>query len=119
MSDVKSKIMLAEDVLSMNDGEYVEIQGFKPGQTLRIRSLAAGDFLDWVEQREAGPDAKRLSSLRLIVKSVCDENGDLIFNDAHIEQLKKIRYKVIESIVDEISKLNELFGRKADQPKKG
>lgn len=101
-----AKILSMDDVLAADDVEYAEIPGFKEGEAFRIRSLTAGDLIEWTEAGEG--EAKRTAGLRLIVRSLVNEKGERIAEDAHIAVLRKKSHKVVDRIVKEILKLNGL-----------
>ena len=98
--DDSEQILTAQDILVADDIEYTKIPGFKPGQVFRIKSLTAGDLIEWSEANSG--EAKRTAGLRLIIKSLVDGEGKLIMSDRHIEMLKLKTHKVTERIVKEI-----------------
>src|SRR6478736_5601326 len=57
-----------DEITDINDVEYREIDGFKPGQRIRIGSLSAGDFIEWQEANDG--EAKKTAGLRLLCKSL-------------------------------------------------
>lgn len=117
MTDKVAYLENAEKVLSMadieasSDVEYKKVAGFKPGQVFVIRSLSAGDLIEWSEANEG--EAKRTAGLRLIVKSLVDgvpgENGATganIATDKHIGVFRQKSHKTTERLVKEILALN-------------
>jgi hypothetical protein len=89
------------------DVEYEIIEGFKPGEKIRIGSVTAGDIIEWQDMLD-GP-AKRNAGLKLICKSlVGPAPGNVRFadNDKNIAKLKDIRHKDTERILKAIVKLN-------------
>jgi hypothetical protein len=100
------KFVRMEDWLAEDDTEYTVVAGLKDGEVFRIKSLTAGDMIAWSEANEG--EAKRTAGLRLIVKSLVDEDGKLVLEDSHIALLRKKNHKTTERLVREILKHNGL-----------
>jgi hypothetical protein len=117
MSEVNGvKIVGISDIEADDDVEYATIPAFKEGEFFRIKSLTAGDMIDWSEANEG--EAKRTAGLRLIVKSLVDEDGKRIANDSHIALFRKKSHKRAEEIVKAILKLNGMNVKGTDEAKK-
>lgn len=87
--------------------EYAVIDGFKPGEKIRIGSVTAGDIIIWSEANEG--EAKRTAGLRLICKSLVGpepNNTRYATDDKNIAVFRQFRHKETERIVKEILKLN-------------
>lgn len=112
------KTMTADDVLALDDVEYATIPGLKAGQMMRIKSLTAGDFIEWSEARDADPIAKRVAGLNLIIKSAVDDAGAPILNEGHLERMKKVRHRVTEAVIKEILRLNGMTVKQEAEAKK-
>ena len=107
MDDQKEEAILSlDEILASDDVEYAVIEGFAPGDKIRIGSLTAGDLIEWSEANET--EAKRTAGLRLIVRSVVDGEGKRLMSDKHIAALRKKNHKRTENVVKEILKLNGL-----------
>ena len=108
---------LEEIFETSNEPEYETVEGFAPGQKLRICSLSAGDFIDWADAQ--GKEAKRTAGLRLLAKSLVGpppQNARLIDNDKiemAVAMLRKKSHKVTNNVIKAILKLNGL-----EEPKK-
>jgi hypothetical protein len=113
MSD--QKVLSMDDIMKADDVEYATIEGFKPGEVFRIQSLTAGDLIEWSEANEG--EAKRTAGLRLIVKSLVNEEGKLIANDQHIAVLRRKSHKVTERVVKAILDLNGMTTKQEDKAK--
>lgn len=117
--------MTAEDVMSFNDVEYSRCPGFKPGTVFVLRSVTAGDMIDWQEANEG--EAKRTAGLRLIIKSVVDgepgvdpgAKGIPIFDDSALAMWRKRTHRMTENIVRHIIKLNGIGVKEDADAKKG
>jgi hypothetical protein len=93
------------------DVEYAWIEGLKPGgKEIRIGSVSAEDWMVWIESND-GP-AKRTAGLRLIIKSLVDDDGKRIGSDKDLATLKQVRHSVTERILREIIKLNGINVKK-------
>lgn len=107
------------DMLDTDDIEYATVPAWKKPNgaqgTVRIRSLTAGDMIQFVQTNE-GP-AKHTAGVRLIIKSVVDKHGNLMFKDDDLTKLKKRNSKITNSIVDAILKLNGLDKKTQDAAK--
>lgn len=121
--EAKKVVGSMAEILSSEDVEFREIEGFKENEVFRIGSLTAGDLIEWSEANE-GP-AKREAGLRLICKSLVNSEG-VRFATGDKETVKKnlviLRsksHKVCERIVKEILQMNGLEVGEADEPKKG
>ena len=96
-----------EEILASgaSDAEYAEVDGFKPGERVRIGSVTAGDMIVWSEANEG--EAKKTAGLRLICKSLVNADGvRYADDDKNIAKFRVMRHKETERIVKEILKLN-------------
>lgn len=101
-----SLIESMDDIEASLDTEYATIDGFTKGTTLRIASLTAGDFIEWLESNES---AKHTIGLRLICKSLVNSAGERYASDLkNIAVFKKKSRKSIERVIADIVKLNNL-----------
>ncbi len=112
-----AEIMSAEDILGQCETEYATIPGLKPGKVMRIKSLTAGDFIEWTEAKDASAETKRIAGLNLIIKSAVDTNGGLVMNESHLDALKKVQHKFTERILKEILRLNGMDVKEAEAKK--
>lgn len=110
------RIIGIADIEANDDVEYDVIPAFKEGDYFRIKSLTAGDMIEWSEANDG--EAKRTAGLRLIVKSLVDEDGKRIANDTHIALFRKKSHKRAEEIVKAILKLNGMNVKGTDEAKK-
>ena len=106
----KSEIFSMNDILAAEDTEYREVKVW--GGIVRVGSLTAGELLEFVEAN-AQPDSRKTSGLRLIIKSIVDENGNRLGKEEHLEGLKSRNSQQIEKLTHEILNLNGL-GKKAE-----
>lgn len=99
--------------------EYAEIEGFKPGQKIRIGSVSAGDMIQWSTENEI-ENMKREAGLRLIAKSLVDRNGKRYASgdESVVGKLRALRHNVSERIVKEILKLNGMEVKAQNETKK-
>jgi hypothetical protein len=109
------KFLSIDDIASAADIQYVEIEVPEWKGKVRFGSLDAGELIDFIEAND-GP-AKRNAGLRLIIKSLVDENGTRIGTDKHLESFKKKSARVCSRLVDDILILNGLDAKGKDVPK--
>lgn len=113
-----TKRFVTRDDFARHTGiEYGEVPAWEDGTFFRIRSVTAGDMIDWTEANEG--EAKRTAALRLITKSVVDEDGNLIFTDKDLPMLRSQSHKRIETLVKAIVAHNGLTAKAQDDAKKG
>ena len=105
-----------DEFLGKNDIEYAEVPVGVNGDVVRIGSLTAGDMIEWAEANEG--EAKRTAGLRLIVKSLVDEQGNRIGKDSDIPRLRGKSQKWTQAIVKEILKHNGLEPKAQEEVKK-
>lgn len=121
-ASVSDKIYASMDEIfssGAGDVEYAVIDGFKPGEKVRIGSVTAGEVISWSEANEG--EAKRTAGLRLITKSlVGPAPGNVRFadSDKNIAKFREMRHNVTERIVKAILELNGMNVKAQDQAKK-
>jgi hypothetical protein len=110
MSDTKV-IPAAQKFLSLDALETVDDVKFDVidipewGAPLRVASLSAEDLIVFTETND-GP-AKRTAGLRLIIKSVVDENGKRTGDEKkHLPALQKRNATICNKVVERILILN-------------
>lgn len=109
-----------DDILGSGstDVEYAVIDGFKPGEKIRIGSVTAGEVLEWTEANES---AKHTAGLRLICKSLvgpAPANTRYAESDKNIPKFRAMRHKDTERILREIVKLNGMNVKDEEKVKK-
>lgn len=78
------------------------------GKKCRIRSLTAAEYAEIdaknIDFRKGGLSANgvRNSNLRLIIASVCDHDGQPVFQESDLEKLASIDVGFVEPLVKEI-----------------
>lgn len=111
----KKKFLSLQQIKESKDEKFAEIDVPEWGGTIRIGSITAGEMIDFAESND-GP-AKKTAGLRLIVKSLVDEDGNRIGDDALLQDLKKKDSAVCSRITDAILELNGL-GEEAKKKRK-
>lgn len=89
MSDPKVASLADLRKPEINNVKYDTVEAY--GTVVRIGSVSSADMLEWVEGN-ADPSKKKISGLRLLVKSVTDEAGSRYSKeeyDAVVEDFKK------------------------------
>lgn len=110
-----AKFLSIEEISNSSDIQYADVEVPEWGGTVRFGSLDAGELIDFIEAND-GP-AKRNAGIRLIIKSLVDENNNRIGTDRHLEIFKKKSAKVCSRLVDDILRLNGLDAKGKDVPK--
>ena len=96
------KVLSVEEMMAAEDIQYAEIEAF--GGIVRIGSIDAGDMIEFIETNE-GP-AKRTAGLRLIIKSLVDDEGKRIGKDEHLQLWMRRSQKTCNRIAETILELN-------------
>lgn len=104
--------MSLEDIFSTDTTEYANVEvpalarNGRPG-IVRIRSLSAGEMIEFMEANE-DPKKKKVAGIRLIIKSVVDGQGRNTGREEHEALWKRQSTAVTSVIIDEIMKLNKM-----------
>lgn len=109
------KLLSIDEITNSSDVQYVDVEVPEWGGSVRFGTLDAGELIDFIEAND-GP-AKRNAGIRLIIKSLVDENNNRIGSDKHLEAFKKKSAKVCSRLVDEVLKLNGLGAKGQEVPK--
>lgn len=109
------KLLNIDEIAGVSDVQFIEVEVPEWKGTVRFGTLDAGELIDFIETND-GP-AKRNAGIRLIIKSLVDEQGNRIGTDKHLEAFKKKSAKVCSRLVDEVLKLNGLDAKGKDVPK--
>ena len=106
---------------------YAEAPGFKPGSKFRIRSVTAGDMIEWTNANQNGDEEqKKAAGLRLLCKSVVSpapENEPYLWSDdpkvmeRTIMVLKTMRHGEIDGALDKVLEHNNLKVKGRDDKK--
>lgn len=100
---VEEELLSVSDIENTPDVEYATVVSWG-GKKARIKSLRAGDLIEFRESNE-GP-AKKTAGLRLIIRSLVDKSGNCILNDTHLPMLRTKSERECNVIIKEILKLN-------------
>lgn len=103
MSDKKR--LSAADILKANDLQIKEVEVPEWDGYVFIKPLSAAEALEFAE---AAKEKKSNAAVRLVVISVVDDEGNPLFTDADIEQLKKKSMRAVMTIQKAALKLNGL-----------
>lgn len=76
---------LRDELLAIDDREIVPVEVPAWGRTLHVRSLSAGEA-DRFEVEIKGAKPEHVRAMLLVI-TVCDENGQLIFAPGDVEAL--------------------------------
>ena len=85
------------------------------GQTFHFKPITAEDRLQLVEARGGGEEGGALSaeqqlaiSLRLVIVSTCNENGEPAFDETDVPNLRKLPAPVLDALTREAMKVNAM-----------
>lgn len=109
----KKKVLSFDEFLAVDDTRFIEVP--IDGAILRLGSLNAGDLLEWAEANDG--EAKRTAGLRLIVRSIVNENGERTGTDKHLNALRKKDAKTCNDLVSKILELNGLNAKQQEEVK--
>lgn len=90
-------------ILSADDFEYAIVPCPEWGGDVRVRGLSAADQA--YIAKLSNQDKKEVLALNVFIRGVVDENGERIFTNADMDELKKRSFAVIERVVKKISEL--------------
>lgn len=97
MSEGKRFASSADDILSADDLDILELEVPEWHTTLRLRVLTANDQKKFAI--DAKDDNKKYeATVRALVRCAVNEAGDLIFNESHIAGLMKKSLRVLNRI---------------------
>lgn len=106
VAEATKKILTADDIFEVKDTRFIEIDVPEWNGVLRVAALSAGEMIDFVESNE-GP-ARRTAGIRLIIASLVDEAGNRVGDPKMIEKFRKKDTRVMNRVVDELMKLNDM-----------
>lgn len=112
---VKKEYIGVDDFDSLNDIAFDDVYIPEWKKWIRLGSLTADDLLDWVEANEGAP--KKLQGLRLLVKSIVDQNGNRIGTEELVEKLRKRHAGAVRRLMERATKLNGLEDKEDEKIK--
>lgn len=91
-----SKLTSALDILQIDDLEVMEVSIPEWGKdaVVLIRRLSADEVIKFVADK-GKDEVRKDAAIKLLILSVVDESGQRIFDESHIEGLKKKSMKAI------------------------
>jgi len=107
-----AKYLGRDDILQCIDERFRDVSVPEWGGTVRVRSLTGGQRSvllsmtkdatpeDWIE--------------RLVAACVCDENGDPIFTQEDVRELKQKNSAALNRVFDAADDLNAVSDRRVD-----
>lgn len=97
-----------EQILSTNDRPTVAVDVPEWGGTVYVRTMSGSDRAQFETLCAGQPLATGKIMEKLVTFTVCDENGERIFNDDDVEELSKKNAGVILRIFQKAAELNAL-----------
>lgn len=97
------KQLTANDILNSRDFELEKVEAW--GGIVYVRTMSERDYMEWIKvSREGEVDA----SMDLLVRTMCDADGDLLFNAEHINSLAEKSVRELNKVVEAALKINGL-----------
>lgn len=112
-----SNVLSVEEIEAAQDTDYAEVPvpEWKKDSIVRLGSLMASDYNEWVEKN--GELTVRQSGYDLIRRSIVDENGKRIGSPALVEVLRKKDARIISRLLSAALNLNGMVGKGAEEIK--
>lgn len=98
-----TKISSLADLLGIEDRKYVEVPVPQWGGSVRVRSLDAGEAIQFAEANKINA---KTATLRLVALSLCDEEGNRIVPDNKVDALKAKNVEALTVIAQAALELN-------------
>lgn len=105
----EKKFLSIEDIEAQDSTTYKTLPAW--GGMVRIASLTADEMIDYVESNE-GP-AGRVAGIRLLVRSLVDEEGKRIGKEEHVDIFRKKDTSTMSRLVGEAMDINGISRPKA------
>jgi hypothetical protein len=116
----EKKILTAEEIFATKDHNTEDIDVSKwmgEGAYIRVRSLSAKEAFDFVELSK-DEDKKQEAMIVLVCTSAVNEEGDRLFTDDQVEQLKEKSFGMFKEIQDHALALNGFKEEEIEAAKK-
>lgn len=104
-------LLTKEQLLAKRERKYREVDIPELGGHVRIRSLKSKEITTWqtsMMDKHGNPDVKRIkeSRERLVMLSVVDDSGNLVFGRDDLESLNNLENSIIDRIAVAAHDLN-------------
>lgn len=98
-----------DDFLATCERQYRDVLIKPLGKTVRIRSVTEAERLEIIQAMlDDGEAFQSYEAARYVQMSVVNDDGDLLFSEAEIEQIRKMPAAVVCAIYEEIDKAFEV-----------
>lgn len=107
---------LKQKILSFTDTKPIQVEVPEWNCTVYLRQWSGVDrdsFTSWF-----GNNKDKNGSLKILVLTLCDENGELLFTDEDMEALNQKSFKVLERLTLAALQLNGLNPEAVEDAKK-
>ena len=108
------KILSIDDMLAAPNSQFMEVEAW--GGLVRIGSLSAQEMIEFVEGNE-DPKRRRIAGIRMIVRSLVDEEGNHVGTEAHVNAFLKKDAATTNRLVEAIMELNGMREPKVKEVK--
>lgn len=96
-------ILTKSAILAAEDFQYALVSCPEWGGEVRVRGLTAADQA--YIAKLSNQDKKEALTLNVFIRGVVDDNGERVFTNADVEDLKKRSYAVVERVAKKIIEL--------------
>lgn len=113
-------LLTKEQLLEKRTRKTVEVEIPELDGSVKIRALRSKEITSWqtsMMDKHGNPDVKRLkeSRERLVMLSVVDDNGNLVFGRDDLEALNNLENSIIDRIAVAAHDLNGIEGTEFEQ----
>lgn len=96
-------ILSKNAILQADDFEFANVDCPEWGGEVRVRGLTAADQA--YIAKLSNQDKKEILTLSVFIRGVVDENGERIFSNSDMDELKNRSYAVIERVAKKVIEL--------------
>jgi hypothetical protein len=105
-----SKLLSADEILDVNDVEYVDVEVPEWKGTVRLQTMSADDAIKFTDLMSA-PDKRKSAMVRIVALCAVNEAGERLFPDGpeqqgKMERLRKKNVKAFMRLQIEALRLN-------------
>ena len=103
----------ASDILSAEDFEYDNVPVPEWGGNVRLKSMTADTAIKFTEGLKT-PSAQKNSNVKILLLSIVDDDGHLLFTETQLAELRVKSLKIINMLANRALVLNGM-GEEAEK----
>lgn len=104
----EKKVLSAADILEASDIVREEVDVPEWGGTVILQSLSGEEVTRFIQNTEDGD--RKDSSLRILVMSAVDEEGNKLFTEEAIKELRKKSFRAVMRLQEKALEINGMSG---------